>query len=80
MAIMSGREDDDPEMLSYFPEYLRNGSEEDIAEGRRAFVLEILHLAEGSIEKDWRKEAEDLEEFLRSGKVKSNGKSTIRPV
>ena len=67
------------DMSPYFPEYLNNGNDADIAEGRRAVVLEILRLSEGSIEREWRKEAEDLEEFLRSGKV-SRGKSTARPV
>jgi len=66
-----------PECYTDWPAYvsMEQGAEKD--EARRSFVLTLLCDDNGVLLRDWRKEVQDLEHYLRDGSISGQNKQVI---
>lgn len=67
------------DMEPIYPDYLRQTPERYVEEGRRAWILEfLLKIPDGILTNDWRKEAADIETYLKTGAL--NGQRGLKAV
>jgi hypothetical protein len=67
------------DMEPIYPDYLRQTPERYVEEGRRAWILEfLLKIPDGVLTNDWRKDAADIEAYLKTGAL--NGQRGLKAV